>query len=99
MEILKIENYKEYIGKTIDDWVVIDSVDMPDMYIIVLSKDSNQRTFYIRKTVIKGHILRLENDVYDLWYNEFKQSKLLTLSEVLDIDIVLSKILEFVKIY
>jgi hypothetical protein len=99
MEILKIPNYKSYIGKTIFDWEIVQCDDGGQVYAIVLKKESLERVFFIRKTLIKGSSLRLENDVYELWYKDFEDNKLLTLSEILDVDIVLSKIGELLNKY
>ena len=99
MEILNIQNYKEYVGKTINGWNIAHFDDAGPVYIIVLRKSSNESIFYIRKNVIKGEVLGLDNDVYELWYKSFEDAKLLTLSEVLNADIVLSKIDELIKKY
>lgn len=99
MENLQIQNYKDYINNSIGDWNIIDSDDIGQSYAIVLQKENLQRIFFIRKPVIKAASLGLSNDVYEIWYKDFQDSKLLTLSEVLDINIVLSKIEELLEKY
>ena len=145
MEDLIISNYKDYIGKTILDWNIIDAAELPTVYAIVLKrndsekifyirrriikgsvlnlnedvyelwyknfedagpfygivlkKESTERVFLIRKTVIKGSALRLDNDVYELLYKDFQDSRLLTLSDTADMDVVISKIQELLEKY
>ena len=99
MEILKIENYKEYIGKTIDEWNIIDCADMPGNYVIVLEKNGKNKFFYIRKNVILSNVLKIDEDVYELWYKDFEDSKLLNLSEILNINTVISKMNELLQKY
>jgi hypothetical protein len=99
MENLVIPNYKNYINKKVLDWNISECEDVGPIYAIILKKESLERIFFIRKIVIKGSALRLDNDVYELWYKNFEDNKLLTLSEILDSDIVLSKIGELLNKY
>ena len=99
MENLIIPNYTSYINKTILDWRVVDAVENPSLYIIVLSKGSLEHIFYIRRNIIKGSDLRLSEDVYELWYKDFQDSKLLNSNDILDMDVVISKIGELLQKY
>lgn len=99
MENLIIQNYKEYINKPVGDWIISECDDIGSSYAIILKNNSLQRVFFIRKTVINASVLKLDENVYELWYKDFLDSKLLTLSEVLDIDIVISKIQELLNKY
>jgi hypothetical protein len=99
MENLVIPNYKNYINKKVLDWNISECEDVGPIYAIILKKESLERIFFIRKIVIKGSALRLDNDVYELWYKNFEESRVLTLSEILDTDIVLSKIEELLNKY
>ena len=99
MENLVIPNYKNYINKKVLDWTISECEDVGPIYAIILKKESLEKIFFIRKIVIKGSALRLDKDVYELWYKNFEESRLLTISEVLDIDIVLSKIEELINKY
>ena len=99
MEQLIIENYKNFVNKTIGDWVIVDFEDAGPNYGIILKKESTEMIFLIRKTVIKGSALRLDNDVYELLYKDFQDSRLLTLSDTADMDIVISKIQELLEKY
>jgi hypothetical protein len=99
MENLVIPNYKNYINKKVLDWNISECEDVGPIYAIILKKESLERIFFIRKIVIKGSKLRLDNDVYELWYKNFEESRVLTLSEILDTDIVLSKIEELLNKY
>jgi hypothetical protein len=99
MENLTIPNYKDYINKKVLDWDISACEDIGPVYAIILKKDSLERVFFIRKTLIRGSALRLDNDVYELWYKSFEESRLLTISEILNIDIVLSNIEELLNKY
>ena len=99
MEQLVIANYKNFLNKTIGDWVVTSFDDAGTAYGIVVKKESIERVFLIRKTVIKGSALRLDNDVYELLYKDFQDSRLLTLSDTADMDVVISKIQELLEKY
>ncbi len=91
MEILEIE-FKKYKGKFVGDWKIVDSALAGPNYIFLLEKENKRKTFFIRRNVIKAETLLLQSDVYDLWYDDYKESKLLSLSEVQNMDIVLSEI-------
>jgi hypothetical protein len=41
----------------------------------------------------------LDNDVYELLYKDFQDSRLLTLSDTADMDVVISKIQELLEKY
>lgn len=99
MEKLVIANYKNFVNKTIGDWVITTFDDAGTAYGIVVKKDSIERVFLIRKTVIKGSALRLDDDVYELLYTNFQDSRLLTLSDTANMDVVISKIQELLEKY
>jgi len=99
MEDLIINNYKDYIGKSILDWNIIDSAKLPIVYAIVLKRNNSEKIFYIRRTIIKGSVLNLNEDVYELWYKDFQDSKLINANDIQNIDIVVSKIQELIEKY
>ena len=99
MEQLVIANYKNFLNKTIGDWVVTSFDDAGTAYGIVVKKESIERVFLIRKNVIKGSALRLDEDVYELLYTDFQDSRLLTLSDTANMDAVISKIQELLEKY
>ena len=99
MEQLVIANYKNFLNKTIGDWVVTSFDDAGTAYGIVVKKESIERVFLIRKNVIKGSALRLDEDVYELLYTDFQDSRLLTLSDTANMDVVISKIQELLEKY
>jgi hypothetical protein len=99
MEKLVIANYKNFVNKTIGDWVITTFDDAGTAYGIVVKKESIERVFLIRKTVIKGSALRLDEDVYELLYTDFQESRLLTLSDTANMDVVISKIQELLEKY
>ena len=99
MEELLIPNYKQYIGKSILDWQIIDCVEMPGNYIIVLKRNNFEKFFYIRRIIIKGSALNLNYDVYELWYKDFQDSKLLNTNDILNIDVVISNITQLIEKY
>jgi len=99
MEDLIINNYKDYIGKSIFDWNIIDSAKLPAVYAIVLKRNTSEKIFYIRRTIIKGSVLNLNEDVYELWYKDFQDSKLINSNDIQNIDIVLSKMQELIEKY
>jgi hypothetical protein len=99
MQYLVIPNYKNYVNRNILDWTIEKCVDYPIDYSIVLKKDNSEKLFYINRTVIKGSDLRLDEDVYELRYKNFEDSILLNLNDILDIDIVVSKMEELIEKY
>lgn len=99
MDILKIENHRDYINKSVDGWNVISIADNFNYYAITLEKESNNVVFTIPKVKIKGFDLRLDYDVYELRYEDCQHSIILSLSEILDKDLVISKIGELIKQY
>jgi hypothetical protein len=99
MEQLVISDYKNYINRSVLGWVIIDSVEYPSLYAIVLKKNDSENLFYIRRTIIKGSVLRLDEDVYELWYKTFEESRLLNSTDILNIDIVISKMEELIEKY
>jgi hypothetical protein len=99
MEDLIISNYKDYIGKSISDWDIIDSAELPSLYAIVLKRNDLEKIFYIRRAVIKGNVLNLNDDVYELWYKDFQDSSLINTTDILNIDLVISKMQELIQKY
>ena len=99
MQYLVIPNYKNYVNRNILDWTVEKCLDYPTAYSIVLKKDDSEKLFYINRAVIKGSDLRLDEDVYELRYKNFEDSILLNLNDILDIDIVVSKMEELIEKY
>jgi hypothetical protein len=99
MQYLVIPNYKNYVNRSILDWTIEKCMDYPIAYSIVLKKDNSEKLFYINRTVIKGSDLRLDEDVYELRYKNFEDSILLNLNDILDIDIVISKMEELIEKY
>ena len=88
-----------FVNKTIGDWVITTFDDAGTAYGIVVKKESIERVFLIRKDVIKGSALRLDEDVYELLYTDFQESRLLTLSDTANMDAVISKIQELLEKY
>lgn len=99
MENLIISNYTGYINRTILDWSVVDVEENPSTYVIVIRKGQLENFFYIRRNIIKGSDLRLSEDVYELWYKDFQDSALLNSNDILDMDVVISKIGELLQKY
>ena len=99
MEQLVISDYKNYINRSVLGWVIIDSVEYPSLYAIVLKKNDSENLFYIKRSIIKGSVLRLDEDVYELWYKTFEESSLLNSTDILNIDIVISKMEELIEKY
>jgi hypothetical protein len=99
MEELIINNYRDYIGRTILDWQITDCVEMPTLYLIVIKKNNVEKFFHIRRTIIKGNVLNLNEDVYELRYKDFEDSALLNTNDILNIDVVISKMIELIQKY
>jgi hypothetical protein len=99
MEYLIISNYTDYIGKTILDWNIIDAAELPTVYAIVLNRNDSEKIFYIRRSIIKGSVLNLSEDVYELWYKNFEDSLLLNATDIMNVDMVVSKISELIQKY
>jgi hypothetical protein len=99
MQYLVIQNYKNYANRNILDWTIEKCVDYPIAYSIILKKDNSEKLFYINRTIIKGSDLSLPNDVYELRYKNFEDCLLLSETDVLDIDIVISKMQELIQKY
>ncbi len=99
MEELVISDYKNYINKNVLGWTITDSIEYPSLYAIVLKKNDAEKLFYIRRGIIKGSVLRLDEDVYELWYKNFEESRLLNSTDILNIDIVISKMEELIEKY
>jgi len=99
MQDLIITNYKDYIGKSVLDWDIIDSTQFPSVYTIVLKRNDSQKIFHIRRDIIKGSTLRLDEDVYELRYTNFEDCCLLNSTDIFNIDIVVSKMTELVQKY
>jgi hypothetical protein len=99
MQQLVISDYKNYINRSVLGCVIIDSVEYPSLYAIVLKKNDSEKVFYINRAIIKGSDLRLDEDVYELRYKNFEDSTLLNSTDILNIDIVISKMQELIEKY
>jgi hypothetical protein len=99
MQQLVIPNYKNYINRNILGWTIVDCIEFSGDYAIVLKKNDSEKLFYINRTIIKGSDLRLDEDVYELWYKTFGESRLLNSADILNIDIVISKMEELIEKY
>jgi hypothetical protein len=99
MQQLVISNYKNYINRTILGWTIVDCIEFSGDYVIVLKKNDSEKLFYINRTIIKGSVLRLDEDVYELRYKNFEDSTLLNSADILNIDIVISKMQELIEKY
>lgn len=91
MDILTL-NTNSLMGKTAGEWVITEIQNQPLAYVIYLSNGNSDKVFFIRKPVIKGSSIRLDSDVYELWYDDYKEAKLLTLTEISDANIVVESI-------
>jgi hypothetical protein len=99
MQQLVISNYKNYINRNILGWNIVDSIEFSGNYAIVLKKNDSEKVFYINRAIIKGSDLRLDEDVYELRYKNFEDSTLLNSTNILNIDIVISKMEELIEKY
>ncbi len=99
MQQLLISNYKNYINRNILGWNIVDSIEFLGNYAIVLKKNDSEKVFYINRAIIKGSDLRLDEDVYELRYKNFEDSTLLNSTDILNIDIVISKMEELIEKY
>jgi hypothetical protein len=99
MQQLVISNYKNYINRSILGWTIVDCIEFSRDYVIVLKKNDSEKLFYINRTIIKGSDLRLDEDVYELRYKNFEDSTLLNSTDILNIDIVISKMQELIEKY
>ncbi len=99
MENLVIPNYKDYVGKTVLDWQVVDCAELPTVYAIVLNRNDSEKLFYIRRSIIKGSVLNLNEDVYELWYKNFEDSLLLSSADIIDTNVVISKMVQLIQKY
>jgi hypothetical protein len=99
MEILQL-NLADFKNKKVGDFKIDEIQDQPTAYVFYLQRESfSDKVFFVRKNVIKASALNLENDVYELWYNDFQDAKLLTLSDVLNPDIVCENMLKLINKY
>lgn len=98
MDILLL-NTSEYVGKVVDGWRVDEVTENPLSYVFYLNKAGATKSFFIRKTVILGSVLNIETNVYELRYKDYEDSKLLTLSEILDATFVVNEIKNLIKKY
>ena len=99
MEILQL-NLADFKNKKVGDYQIDEIQDQPVAYVFYLQRDSfSDKVFFIRKNVIKASALNLENDLYELWYNDFQDAKLLTLSEVLNPNVVCENMLKLINKY
>jgi hypothetical protein len=92
-------NTSDYLGKMVGEWIVAEIQNQSLAYVIYLSKGNSDKVFFIRKPIIKGSSIRLDNDVYELWYDDYKEAKLLTLTEILNTDILIQSINELIVKY
>jgi hypothetical protein len=99
MQDLVISNYKNYINKTILGWNIDNCMEYPSVYVIFLKQNDSEKIFEIRRDIIKASALRLDEDVYELRYKNFEDSCLLNSTDILNIDIVISKMTELVEKY
>jgi hypothetical protein len=99
MQQLVISNYKNYINRNILGWNIVDSIEFSRDYVIVLKKNDSEKVFYINRAIIKGSDLRLDEDVYELRYKNFEDSTLLNSTDILNMDIVISKMEELIEKY
>ncbi len=98
MDILLL-NTSDYIGKEVGEWVIEDATESGISFAFLLKQNEKSKVFFIRKNVIKANVINLPNDVYELWYKDYEDSKLLTLSEISDIDIVLNEMKILIEKY
>lgn len=98
MDILTI-NTNPLMGKTAGEWVITEIQNQPLAYVIYLSNGDSDKVFFIRKPVIKGSAIGLDTDVYELWYNDYKEAKVLTLSEISDTNTLLQSINSLIEKY
>lgn len=99
MEFLEIKNWSKFLGKIVNDFTFSNVIDEGPLYVIFLTKNEKTKIFLLRKAVINAKVLNLENDVYELRYKDFEDSELLTIDEILDENILLSKIEKLIKKY
>ena len=99
MQQLVISNYKNYINRNILGWNIVDCIEFSGNYAIVLKKNDSEKVFYINRAIIKGSDLRLDEDVYELRYKNFEDSTLLNFTDILNMDIVISKMQELIEKY
>ncbi len=99
MDILQL-NLADFKNKKVGDFKIDEIQDQPNSYVFYLQREAfSDKVFFVRKNVIKASALNLENDVYELWYNDFKDAKLLTLSDVLNSDTVCENMSLLIKKY
>ena len=91
MDILKL-NTSSIKGKMAGDWRVDEIQEQSLAYVLYLSNNNTDKVFFVRKQVIKGESLNLPNDVYEVWYENYKDATILTLSEVLNPDTLINSI-------
>lgn len=91
MDILKL-NTSSIKGKMVGDWLIEEIQEQPIAYVLYLSKNTTDKVFFVRKPVIKAESLNLPNDVYELWYDDYKDATLLSLSDALNPDTLVEAI-------
>ena len=92
-------NASEYVGKFVDGWKIDKVTENSLCYIFYLEKEDSIKVFFITKTVILGSSLNLNEDVYELRYKDYEDSKLLFLSEVLDVNHVINEMKILIQKY
>jgi hypothetical protein len=98
-DALILNNFKQYIDKLVSGWRIVAFDEMPAVYIIVLTKDNLERIFYIRRPIIRGNDVYRDEDLYELWYKDYEEAKLLSISEVSNIDFLLTTIEKLLEKY
>jgi hypothetical protein len=99
MQYLVIPNFKNYINTNILGWTIQNFTEYSSVYVIVLNKDDSEKLFHIHREIIKANALRLDEDVYELRYKNFEDSLLLNSTDILDMNIVVSKMEELIQKY
>jgi phage-related protein len=98
MEKLKLDT-SSIKGKMVGDWRIDEVQDQLHVYALHLSNNGSDKLFFIRKQVIKGESLNLQNDVYEIWYENYKDGTILTLSEISNPDTLINSINSLINRY
>jgi predicted nucleic acid-binding protein len=98
MEILKI-NTSNLLNQMVGDWQIKEIQEKSVAYILFLQKESAAKMFIINRPVIKTESINQNEDSYEIWYNDYKDSKLLTLTEISDVNILISAIESLINKY
>jgi regulatory protein YycI of two-component signal transduction system YycFG len=89
----------QYKNLSVDDWVITEVDDTPIKYVFILKKDDKTVVFFLNKANIPSKKLSTESDMYELWYLDFEDAKLLTYEQAMDNNIVLSNIGSLINKY